>query len=192
MMSQFEFLFSLYSLLLGLSMVELLSGLGKTVKARLHVDEEAKAGYRVGWLTPLLGLFVMLDLLSFWGAAWAVRDIIAVSGGWMMGTMLFASAYYLAAHLVFPESIPENGDLDPHYFHVRRIVLGMLFALLVVQLTFYLSHPDLTTRLVNPTALILTAVLVILMTAAFFVKSKAMNIAVLIALIIRYAAVYMI
>ena len=77
MMSQFEFIFSLYSLLLGLSLVELLSGLGKTVKARLHVDEEAKAGYRVGWLTPLLGLFVMLDLLSFWGAAWAVRDIIA-------------------------------------------------------------------------------------------------------------------
>ena len=47
-MSQFEFIFSLYSLLLGLSLVELLSGLGKTVKARLHVDEEAKAGYRIG------------------------------------------------------------------------------------------------------------------------------------------------
>ena len=192
MMSQFEFIFSLYSLLLGLTLVELLSGLGRTVKARLHVDEEAMAGYRIGWLTPLLGLFVMLDLLSFWGAAWAVRDIIAVSGGWMMGTMLFASAYYLAAHLVFPESIPKNGNLDPHYFHVRRIVLGMLFALLVVQLTFYLTNPALSARLVNPTALVLTAVLVALMTAAFFVKSKAMNIAVLIALIIRYAAVYLI
>ena len=192
MMSQFEFIFSLYSLLLGLSLVELLSGLGRTVKARLHVDEEAMAGYRIGWLTPLLGLFVMLDLLSFWGAAWAVRDIIAVSGGWMMGTMLFASAYYLAAHLVFPESIPKNGNLDPHYFHVRRIVLGMLFALLVVQLTFYLTNPALSARLVNPTALVLTAVLGALMTAAFFVKSKAMNIAVLIALIIRYSAVYLI
>jgi hypothetical protein len=32
MMSQFEFIFSLYSLLLGLSLVELLSGLGRTVK----------------------------------------------------------------------------------------------------------------------------------------------------------------
>ena len=192
MMSQFEFIFSLYSLLLGLSLVELLSGLGRTVKARLHVDEEAKAGYRSGWLTPLLGLFVMLDLLSFWGAAWAVRDIIAVSGGWMMGTMLFASAYYLAAHLVFPESIPKNGDLDPHYFHVRQIVLGMLFALLLVQLTFYFTEPTLYARLVNPQALILTAVLIALMTAAFFVKSKVMNIIVLSALIVRYAAVYLI
>ena len=192
MMSQFEFIFSLYSLLLGLSLVELLSGLGRTVKAKLHVDEEAKSGYRIGWLTPLLGLFVMLDLLSFWGAAWAVRDIIAVSGGWMMGTMLFASAYYLAAHLVFPESIPKNGDLDPHYFHVRRVVLGVLLALLLVQVTFYFTEPTLYARLVNPTALALTAVLVALMVAAFFVKSKVMNIVVLIALIIRYAAVYLI
>ena len=68
----------------------------------------------------------------------------------------------------------------------------MLFGLLLVQLIFYLSQHDLSARLVNPTALILTAVLVALMTAAFFVKSKAMNIAVLCALIIRYAAVYLI
>lgn len=192
MMSQFEFLFSLYSLLLGLSLVELLSGLGRTVKARLHVDEEARAGYRVGWLTPLLGLFVMLDLLSFWSAAWAVRDIIAVSGASLMAVMLFASAYYLAAHLVFPESIPKNGDLDPHYFHVRRIVLGMLFGLLVVQLAFYASHRVLADRLTNPLSLSLTIILIALMVAAAFAKTKPVNIAVLLALIVRYAAVYLI
>jgi hypothetical protein len=133
----------------------------------------------------------MLDLLSFWGAAWAVRDIIAVSGGWMMGTMLFASAYYLAAHLVFPESIPKNGDLDPHYFHVRRIILAMLFGLLVVQLAFYASQPALLPRLSNPTALTLTAILIALMAAAAFAKSKAANIAILLALIVRYSIVYL-
>ena len=76
MMSQFEFIFTLYSLLLGLSLVELLSGLGRTVKARLHVDETVADAFKIGWLTPLLGLFVMLDLLSFWSAAWSVRDMI--------------------------------------------------------------------------------------------------------------------
>ena len=65
-MSQFEFIFSLYSLLLGLSLVELLSGLGRTVKARLHTDSTTVDAFRIGWLTPMLGLFVMLDLLSFW------------------------------------------------------------------------------------------------------------------------------
>jgi hypothetical protein len=190
--SQFEFIFTLYSLLLGLSLVELLSGLGRTVKARLHVDEAAKAGYRIGWLTPLLGLFVMLDLLSFWTAAWVVRDIIAVSGATLMAVMLFASAYYLAAHLVFPDTIPKNGDLDPHYFQVRRIIMAMLFVLLIVQLGFYLSHPSLAPRLINPLALSLTAILIVLMFAACFVKSTKANILILGALVFRYAVVYLI
>jgi hypothetical protein len=190
-MSQFEFIFSLYSLLLGLSLVELLSGLGRAVKARLHVDEERRAEHRIGWLTPLLGLFVMLDLLSFWSAAWAVRDIIAVSGASLMGVMLFASAYYLAAHLVFPDAMPQNGDLDPHYFRVRRIVLGVLFALLLVQLGYYLAEPALAPRLANPLALGLTAVLIGLMAAAALVRSTEANVAVLIALVLRYALVYL-
>jgi hypothetical protein len=190
-MSQFEFIFSLYSLLLGLSLVELLSGMGRTVKARLQIGQEAEAGYRIGWLTPLLGLFVMLDLLSFWSAAWATRDIVAVSGAWMMGTMLFASAYYLAAHLVFPETIPENGDLDPHYFHIRRVVMAILGVLLILQLAFYASQPSMLPRLANPAALGWTAVLIGLMIASVLVKSKVVNIAILAALILRYSVVYL-
>jgi hypothetical protein len=192
MMSQFEFIFSLYSLLLGLSLVELLSGLGRTVKAWLHVDIDTKTTYRIGWLTPLLGLFVMLDLLSFWAAAWAVRDLIAVSGGWMIGAMLFAGAYYLTAHLVFPDALPANGDLDPHYFHVRRIVMAMLGVLLFVQLGFYASQPAMLPSLMRPLALALTAILIALMIASVLVKSKKANVAVLFALILRYAIVYLI
>lgn len=191
-MSAFEFIFSLYSLLLGLSLVELLSGLGRTVKARLNVDNAARAQHRIGWLTPLLALFVMLDLLSFWSAAWAVRDVIAVSGASLMGTMLFASAYYLAAHLVFPDKAPANGDLDPHYFRVRRIIIAMLFALLVIQLGYYLSQPELAPRLMNPQALSLTVILVALMAAVCLVRSTAANVAVLLALVARYAIVYLI
>ena len=190
-MSAFEFIFSLYSLLLGLSLVELLSGLGRTVKAQLHLEGQERSAHRIGWLTPLLALFVMLDLLSFWSAAWAVRDVIAVSGASLMGVMLFASVYYLAAHLVFPDKAPANGDLDPHYFRVRRIVMAMLFVLLVVQLGYYLSQPDLAPRLMNPLALGLTALLALLMAAACWVRTVAANMAVLLALVARYVLVYL-
>lgn len=189
-MSQFEFIFTLYSLLLGLSLVELLSGLGRTVKARLHVDETAADAFKIGWLTPLLGLFVMLDLLSFWSAAWTVRDMISVNGATLMAIMLFASSYYMAAHLVFPDAIPRDGDLDPHYFRVRRIVVGVLFVLLIVQLGFYLSQPTLAMRLASPVPLLLTALLVALMIAACIAKSKIANGVILGALIIRYVVVY--
>jgi hypothetical protein len=189
-LSQFEFIFTLYSLLIGLSLVELLSGLGRTLKARLHVDDAIGSAFRIGWLTPLLGLFVMLDLLSFWSAAWAVRDIISVTGTTLMAIMLFASSYYLAAHLVFPETIPVDGDLDPHYFRVRRIVMTVLFVLLLVQLGFYLSQPALAPRLAAPLPLLLTTTLAALMLAVCIAKSKIANAVILSALIIRYVAVY--
>ena len=89
-MSDFEFVFVLYSLLLGLSMVELLGGLGRALEARFAA-EATRGTFALGWLTPLLAIFVMLDLLSFWQAAWTVRGDIAVSGATLMAVALFAS-----------------------------------------------------------------------------------------------------
>lgn len=63
-MSEFEFVFVLYSLVLGLSLVELLTGLGRTLEFKLARDAADRA-FRIGWLTPLLAVFVILDLLSF-------------------------------------------------------------------------------------------------------------------------------
>jgi hypothetical protein len=189
-MSQFEFIFSLYSLLLGFSLVELLSGLGRTLKLRLHLEASAHSGVRIGWLTPLLGLFVMLDLLSFWSSAWVVRHQLSVSGLTLMATMLFASAYYLAAHLVFPDDPAKHRDLDEHYFKVRRVVFAVLFVLLLVQLVFYALTPELAERLSTPRFAVWTAILVALMGAALRVKSKRFNLLVLIALNLRYVSTF--
>lgn len=60
-MSAFELDFSLYSLLLGLALVQVLSGLVRTIQSPDRV--------KMGWLTPLLGLWVMVDLTSFWTIA---------------------------------------------------------------------------------------------------------------------------
>jgi hypothetical protein len=67
-MSAFEFVFSLFGLLLGLSLAEVLGGLARVLKQRKEVQ--------LGWLTPLLGLLVMLDLTSSWALAYAIRDAI--------------------------------------------------------------------------------------------------------------------
>src|SRR5438045_635272 len=64
----FDFVFSLFGLLLGLSLAEVLGGLARTLKQRKVV--------RLGWLTPLLGLLVMVDLASSWALAWSLRDSI--------------------------------------------------------------------------------------------------------------------
>jgi hypothetical protein len=188
--SDFEFVFVLYSLLLGLSMVELLGGLGRALEARFAA-EATRGAFALGWLTPLLAIFVMLDLLSFWQAAWTVRGDINVSGATLMAVALFASLYFLAARLVFP-SQPENyTNLDTHYFQVHRIVLGLLLVLLAAQLTFYALHPVLVHAFDRPLVWVLTVILVALMAAAIAVKNHRWSMVLLVMLIARYVVVYL-
>ncbi len=189
-MSDFEFVFVLYSLLLGLSMVELLGGLGRAIEVRFAAQAE-RASFAIGWLTPLLAIFVMLDLLSFWSAAWSARDSITVSNTTLMAVAAFASVYFLAARLVFPSHPEGFANLDVHYFRVRRIILGLLLVLLAAQLGYYLSQPGLAANLMRPLAWIMTAVLVALMAAAMWVKDRRWSIAILTALIARYVVIYL-
>lgn len=186
-MTEFAFVFSLYSLLLSFSLVALLSGLGRSLDAALRED-----GPRVGWLLPLLGLFVLLDLLSFWAAAWTVRDLITINGPTLTGVLLFASGYYLAAHLVFPERPAEEKDLADHFYRVRMPVLGILIALLFVQWGYYLSIEQIRTSVLTPMAIFQTLILLGLMTAAMLVKPRRWVILILAALCARYLLVYLV
>lgn len=186
-MSEFEFLFALFGLLLGLSLTEVLGGLGRAIEARLRLG----AQIRIGWLTPLLGAFVILDLLSFWAAAWVNRDIVGVSGASLLAVTCFASAYYLASHLVFPRDTASVADFDAHFFRVRRIVIGVMLALLVCQLAWYSIVPELQARLHSPLGLALTAVLIALMVAAMFTRGQFWTRAAMIGLVVRYVVVYL-
>jgi hypothetical protein len=116
-MSNFEFVFSLFGLMLGLSMAEVMSGLSRTLKAYKRV--------RIGWLTPLLGLLLIVDLLSFWVGAWDNRDAIPVTFTSMLYGAGVACIYYLAASLVFPRAArgverPRRVFLHPQAAGDRR------------------------------------------------------------------------
>ena len=187
-MSDFEFLFALYGLMLGLSIAEVLSGLARSIEERLH----ARPSLRIGWLSPLLAAFVLLDLLSFWGAAWTVRPLVKVSGESLMLVTAFAGAYYLAARLVFPRDLDDVANLDDHFFRVRRIVLGILFALLLVQMAFYASIPTILPLLVKPASLAMTLLLAALLMLAMIVRGRRWAVVVMAALVLRYVAGYLI
>lgn len=187
-MSDFEFLFALYGLMLGLSIAEVLSGLARALEERL----QSRPTLRIGWLCPLLAVFVLLDLLSFWGAAWLVRPLVKVSGESLMLVTAFAGAYYLAARLVFPRDVAAIDDLDDHFFRIRRIVLGILFVLLVVQMLFYASVPSILPRLLSPASLGMTLLLAALLIVAMTVRSRRWAGIALGALVLRYVAGYLI
>ena len=106
-MSAFDFAFTLFGLLLGLSLAELFGGFARTLRARRRI--------RIGFLTPLLALLMVIDLVSFWVGAWNDRASISVSFPTLLFGAAIAGLYYMAAALVFPDEIREWRDLDDYY-----------------------------------------------------------------------------
>ena len=188
-MTDFEFIFVLYSLVLGLSIVELLAGFGKALELRLAHSPGSRR-FSIGYLVPLFGIFVMLDLLSFWSFAWVVRDLIEVSTISLLCVLSFAGIYYLAARLVFPTEPNDFVNLDTHYYRVRRVILGLLIALVVIQWAWLLSLEPIRDQLLTFTSVSLTVLFVALMVAAMLTRSRRWSIVWLSALSIRYLALY--
>ena len=118
-MSGFEFIFSLFGLLLGLALAEGLGGLAKALKASHKV--------RIGWPTALLGLFVSCDGVTFWMYGWALRDLFPISWATIFGGFVVTAIYYVSASLVFPDDPEDWGDLDGHFDkHYRKVMAGIL------------------------------------------------------------------
>jgi len=117
-MSVFEYVFSLYSLLLGLALAHLLSGLAKVVEARGKV--------RLGWPTALLALVMMSSLTIFWEIAWRARDAVPDNSAALFASLIICSLLYFATVLVLPSDAIRRGGLDEHFFSEKGKVLGCL------------------------------------------------------------------
>jgi len=124
-MSAFEFFLSFYGLLLGLSVAEVASGFLNAIGARQRTQ--------FGWLAPLLGVFILFDITSFWIYVWGVRESVAVNWATMFGALVVALIYYLASGLVFPRQIAEWPDLDEHYWRNKRYITGGIIVANVIQ-----------------------------------------------------------
>jgi hypothetical protein len=195
-MSDFDFIFSLFGLLLGFSLIEVLGGLAKVIEAQLRAVKVGPATpdaprFRAGWLTPLLGLFVMLDVISFWGSAWVARGQIVYAGPAVLGGLGFAGSYYIAAHLVFPTEKADWADLDAHYFRVRRAVFGALLVLSLFQTAYLSTVPGVAAAMVEPIALASGLLLYGLLVAAILAPGKRTSIIILSLLSLRYLFQYL-
>lgn len=115
-MSAFEFFFGFYSLILGLAVVEVVSGFSKVLRSG------GKVG--LGYCTPLIALFILLDLVQFWNDTWFSYQNVEVNPAVLTVALGIASIYYLAASLLFPDRADEWGDMDAYYDRHKRQVIG--------------------------------------------------------------------
>lgn len=117
-MSAFEFLFTLYGLVLGLSVVEVVSGFARLAHERGKV--------KVGLLTPMLALLVLLDLASFWVGAYGRFQNFDLTYSVLVISLLISGLYYVAASVVFPRDFVAEPDLDAVFMRHRRLVMVIL------------------------------------------------------------------
>ncbi len=176
-MSSFEFVFSLFGLLLGLSLAEILTGFANTVRARRPWSRGERPAHRLGWLTPTLGLLLIIDLVSFWQNAWREKAALGVGLNPMLYVTLLAGIYYVAASLVFPRDADEWPDLDDYYMANKNVVIGAVLGVnMLVIVGYWLLHGP---AFVTPAFGVVWALFISLAVGIILTRSKRVSLALL-------------
>lgn len=126
-MTIFDHTFSLIALILGLALVEVLSSFVRALRNRHNTP--------VGWLTPMLAVFVIGDVTTYWGILWEVRLLLPSVWPTLGLGVFLSSIYYSAASLVFPAKDADWTNLDAYFMRIKRIVFGLILGCFFVVLT---------------------------------------------------------
>lgn len=172
----FNFAFSLFAIILGLSLAKVLEGFARALKRRRVVH--------LGWLTPMLAIFVMLDLTSFWETGWSARRFVDPQYGILLIGLAICSLYYLAASIVFPSEFGDRADFDEHYIEHRWQVMGavLICDFITIAPVFIIRAGDVPSRVWVENVVQFSA-----MVTCIAWRNKRANIAALAVLISIYA-----
>lgn len=126
MSDAFGFLFGFYGLLLGLAVAEITAGFSRAW------DERRRRP--IGLIGPLFGAVLLLDLLTYWLAAWGHRGMLTVRFEVAFIAAIAALLYYFAATQIFPKE-GQAESLDDHVMDHRKAVI---FCVIASNLTTFL------------------------------------------------------
>jgi len=180
-MDAFEFFFTIYSLLLGFALAELMLGYANLLRA-------AKRPVW-GWLTPTVGVLIFLEIIVTFLDAWLKLRGAPLNLFGLLVPALVAVAYFVAAVMAVPRSATEWGSLDDYFHDRKKWILGLLagqlagYALLI-ELPMFLNAAFHTGWGVGMTEwAILNTLLVALHLAPIFTRNFWANLLPMLALI---------
>jgi hypothetical protein len=121
-MTLFEFLMVLVSIIVGLGVAEILTGVAMQIPCRASC-----CGY---WVHSCAVAFIFLALLQVWWELWGLHNTLEWAFYNLVLMLVAPSALYLVAHLIFPESM-EKCDLREYYYGSMPSIwwLGALVAI---------------------------------------------------------------
>jgi hypothetical protein len=123
-MSDFEIMFALFSLLIGLAMAELLTGLARAWRIKKGAVDKGEAAIEVGWLVPLFGFVLLSELTRFWITAYSFRDYLTFDYFHLLAMAAIIGGYFIISTFVFPDEPGKWPDFDDYFLHTNRTVVG--------------------------------------------------------------------
>ena len=139
-MGLFEFLMILISVVIGLALTELLTGVADLLRARSSV--------RFYWLHLLFQFGVFFALLQQWWESWDQVNVAEVDFGLVLLWLLPSVLLFLLAHLLYPRPT-ANSDLEAYYYEQAPVLwslvllgalVGMAISILEGERMFELSN----------------------------------------------------
>jgi hypothetical protein len=124
-MSPFEFVAAFFSVVLGLGVAHLLSGISGLLEARVRV--------RTYWVHSAWVLATILLLIHSWWGMWSLKAATAWSYPAFLCLVAYLIALYLISTLLLPR-VPEHGpvDLGGHFDTIRPVFLSFFAAVFVL------------------------------------------------------------
>ncbi len=126
-MSLFEFLMVLVSLIIGLGIAELLSGVARAIRHRDTVQ--------FYWIHAAFLVIIFLALLQQWWEIWGIRDTPTWTFPGLVMMLSGPICLFLISHLVFPEDLPGT-NLKSFYFEKMRPLLWIAVTAVVLSVSF--------------------------------------------------------
>lgn len=116
-MGLFEFLMILMSVVIGLALSELLTGLANLLRVRETV--------KFYWIHALFQFGVFFALLQQWWESWDLVDVGAISFGSVLAMLIPSVMLFLIAHLLYPRPATD-ANLDEYYYRQAPILWGLV------------------------------------------------------------------
>lgn len=120
-MNLFEFIMVLVSIIIGLGLAELLTGVVRLVRARNST--------RYYWVHGILTATIFVALLQQWWETWGLRDVPQWDFLALILMLIAPICLFMISHLLFPDAMPEV-DVEAYYYGPMRPVWALgLFAI---------------------------------------------------------------
>ena len=118
-MSGFEYIFTFYSLLLGLAVANATNNLAEMWRSQRAVA--------VGLAPPLLCVFILLAAGQQWMSFWGARENLTLSPNTVLMSIGMALPYIFVSHGMTPVR-EGSGSFEEFYIEHRKTLMGVLAA----------------------------------------------------------------